>query len=118
MRSRVSVTGGRLYRGQDAAVAGTATEVAGDRLTNLECGWRGRVAEQVGDGDDQTGRAKAALHCSFVDEGLLDGVQPFLLVGLKSFERGDLTSDCGRRKDKARTHQGAIDENGARSGPI
>src|SRR5262245_20489516 len=75
-------------RSQDPPVTGAPAEVAGQGFADLEVGRGGTRLEKIVDGDDETGRAEAALHRALVDEGLLDVAQ--LAVGCESFDRGDV----------------------------
>src|SRR5690606_15451667 len=95
----------------DLLVARAPAQVARERLPDLRVG-RVRVAlQQVVGGDDQAGRAEAALHGPALQEGLLDGVQ--VLAGAEPFDGGDLPVDRLPRRDQARARRSAVEVDGA-----
>ena len=71
------------------------------------------AVEQVGDGDDEPGRAEAALDGARVDERLLHRMQR-VLAG-EPFDRDDLVALRLRREHEARADERSVEEHGARA---
>src|ERR1700712_3891463 len=57
-----------VERGEDAAVAGAAAQVARDRPAHLQLAGGGAAVEQVGERDDHARDAEAALHGALLHE--------------------------------------------------
>src|SRR5919205_657080 len=75
--------GGQADRVEDLLVPGAAAQVAGQRLADLGIG-RARIAvEQVVAGDDEPGRAEAALDAAGLDERTLDLVEAIVAVAVR-----------------------------------
>ena len=101
---------------EDAAVAGAAAEVAGQRLPDLELVGVGLPLEQVVDGDDEAGRAEPALHGAGVDQGLLHVGEQLAVAGrAEALDGGDLAADGAGGQLEAGAHQLAVDEHRARA---
>ena len=100
---------------EDAAVAGAAAQVAGDRLAHREVGRRRVAVEQVVHRHDEAGRAEPALHRAGLDERALHVGHRAAFVGLQPFDGHDLGADGRRREHEARAHEHAVDEHRARA---
>jgi hypothetical protein len=102
------VPGDRL---DDAVVAGTPAEDAGDLLADLRLGQLLPAPRQRGGGHQKAGRAEAALQAVLVLERLLQRVEPVVLgEGLDGLH---LTPVQLRGEHQARLHRLPVDEHGA-----
>src|SRR5208282_1397956 len=70
------------------------------------------IQERYG-GDDHARSAIGALHCAFIEEGLLDGVEMF--APGQAFDGGDLLAFGGGEREEAGTARLAVNQNGARA---
>ena len=84
-RAGSSRLGGRADRVEDLLVARAAAQVAGQRLADLGVARVRLALQQVVGGDDQPGRAEAALDGARGEERLLDRVQ--LVLGARAPRR-------------------------------
>src|SRR5690242_1010753 len=79
--------GGKLDSFDDLGVAGAAAEVAGESVLDLVAGGGGGVRQEGGAGDEEAGRAVAALRRATLGEGQLERVQG--VVASKALDSGD-----------------------------
>src|SRR5213083_1947655 len=108
---------GSSFRGMRApmyvviVVAGTAAEVALDRVAYLGIARRGVAGEEVDGGDHQARGAEAALERVFARECALDRME--LAVLGEAFDGHDLGAVGLDREDRAGLRRAAVDEDGA-----
>src|SRR5579862_4672125 len=99
--------------GEDLRVAGTAAEVAGERLADRLVARAREALEQVGHGDDQTRRAEAALHGARLDERLLHGIE--VLAAAEVLDGADGAAVGLDRRDEAGADEPAVEPDRARA---
>src|SRR5262245_57404657 len=105
---------GRQAHGlEDLLVARAAAQVARERLAHQRVGGFGLLFEEVGDGDDEPGRAEPALDGSGLDERLLDRMQR--IAGGHPLDRPHLPLVGLRREYEARAHQLSVEPDRTRS---
>src|SRR5579863_8763307 len=100
-------------RVEDRAVAGAATDVPAHRLADRLFAWKSSVFDQCLGGENDPGRAEAALHGSMADEGVAD---QFVELGSdEPLDRLDNAPVDVAGEEAARTHGRAVDERRARA---
>ncbi len=104
--------GGERDRLHDLRVAGTATDVTGDRFNDLRAGGRRISGEQGVRGEDHRGRAVAALHAVGLAEGVLHG-RELARSRRQPLDRGDGIAVGLHREHQAGAHRRAVDQHGA-----
>src|SRR5438094_3169224 len=104
---------GAMHRLEDLAVPRAAADVPGERLLYLGVARLGIRAQQRDRGDDEAGRAEAALHRARVDERLLHGMHP--LHGPERLDGADLAIGGRAGEDEARAHELSVHEHRARA---
>src|SRR5215217_1735585 len=108
---RAHLLRGGLDRLDDVDIPGAATEVAGDRLTDLQLG-RTRVARQQRDArHHHARRAEAALESVLLPEPFLDRVE--LPILLQSLHRLNLPPIRLNREDRTGLHRSSIEQDRA-----
>ena len=93
------------------AVACTATQNAAEGIQHLSFGGRGHPIQQVGRSHQHPRNADAALCCTFVEEGLLERVEPPILR--QAFDGRDRASLHLPDRNHASTDLLAVNEDGA-----
>ena len=102
-------------RVEDLLVAGAAAEVAGERLADLVvASGSGCASSRSAVGDDEPGRAEAALHGAGVDERLLHRVQRAVAAPSPSTVTTSCPSACAARTRHEQTSV-AVEEHRARA---
>ena len=110
--SRIAHGRGRADRGHDVLVAGTAADVALDRVADLVVGRVAVAGEQVGRGHDHARRAEAALQAVLLPEGGLERVE-LVRAGGHALDGGDGGAVGLDGEHRARLHGAAVDVDGA-----
>jgi hypothetical protein len=93
------------------SVAGAATKVAFDAVSDFFAGWLRICSQQLHTGHDHAGSAVTALEAMTFPEAFLHPVQ--LPVFGEAFDRGDLRAIGLDGEDGARLHRFAILQDGA-----
>ena len=91
---------------EDGAIAGTTTDVPGQRLLDLILGRLRVLLEQVGSGNGEAGCAEAALDAASFQESFLDRVENVRLN--KSFNRRDSGTLAIADHDQAGANQVSV----------
>src|SRR3990172_2016953 len=102
---------GALDRLHDAHIAGAATQVPGNRATDLDLGRRRVFVEQRFGGEQHARDAVAALHGPFLDESLLQWME--VPLAAEPLDREHLFAVGFRRQHQARVERLAVEEHGA-----
>ena len=103
--------GGHTDGVDDAWIGPAAANVAFEGAADLGFARLRRLLEQRDAGENHAGRAVPALQRVGLDEGFLQGMQ--FAVLRQSLDGGDLFACDGRDGRPARTHRGAVHQNGA-----
>src|SRR5947207_492061 len=99
-------------RGHDVLVAGAAAQVAGDGLADLRLRRVGALAQEASERHQEAGGAEAALQAVVLAKRLLQRVER-LAVG-QPLDGLDRVAVHLGREQQARSHSGAVDDDGAR----
>src|SRR5580692_684331 len=101
----------QVHRFDDLRIGAAAAQIARQVVTDLVVAWVGMRGQQLRRHQHESGRAKAALECTRLDEGFLHRVQR-VAIG-KALDGDELGAVGEHGEVETARHRRAVDQHGA-----